>query len=278
MLQTVIPALSIERADCKAAVIGWGVFMSYLVIYCLLYIGVVKSTPVHLAESFVWVLREWGIWLLLTPLICTGLRAAHASAVDHHYWKMLRSYTLLGGATLGVALTCRVALDVNDGASLGASVVYFFPKYGTALVLIVLAWHLVQKVRQVQTVEQTPPCSADPRESADRLLVSTGQHETLIRIEDIDVISAAGNYVDIHCKNHVYLLRSPLKQLEDTLPAHQFVRVHRSHLVNLDSMRHITRTAAGNGSVILRDNLCVPISKKYWAALKQARRVPEVSV
>src|SRR5690606_24471297 len=142
MLHRAIPQLPIRRSDCKTAVIGWGTYMSYLAIYCLLYTGVVESAPIELAASFLWVLREWGIWLVLTPLVCTGLRALHTST--RNYTQLARLYVLLSMAVLGVALSYRVTLDVYGGAGLAASVIYFFPKYATAFILVVLAWHLTE--------------------------------------------------------------------------------------------------------------------------------------
>src|SRR5690606_10359907 len=116
MLQAAIPGLAIDRTDYKASFIGWGAYMSYMAIYCLLYTGVVESAPIELAESFIWVLREWGIWLVLTPLIFTVLRALHTSTSTRHLSEMGRRYTLLGVAALAIALIYRVGIDVYGGA------------------------------------------------------------------------------------------------------------------------------------------------------------------
>src|SRR5690606_38994407 len=214
--------------------------------YCLLYTGVVESAPIELAESFIWVVREWGIWLVLTPLVFTALRALHTSTSVRKLSEIGRLYTLFGISVIATGLIYRVGIDVYGGADPAASAVYFFPKHATALALIVLAWHLARKTERADShqtlTEEATRVSTGSLSVTDTLLVSTGQHESVIRIDEIDVISAAGNYVDIRCKNNVYLLRSSLKQLEDTLPAHQFVRVHRSHLVNLGSLLHITKT------------------------------------
>jgi DNA-binding LytR/AlgR family response regulator len=272
MSQAAISRLFIEPTDCKASFIGWGAYMSYLAIYCLLYTGVVESAPIELAESFVWVLREWGVWLVLTPLVFTALRALNVASAIRHFSTTVQLYALLGISALAIAMTYRVGIDVYGGADLAASAVYFFPKHATALILIVLAWHLARKTDRRATCTVTPeatPVSPNSLSVSDTLLVSTGQHESVIRIDEIDVISAAGNYVDIRCKDNVYLLRASLKQLEETLPERQFVRVHRSHLVNLSALSHITKTAAGNGSVVMRGGHVVPISKKYRCALKK---------
>lgn len=278
MLQTAIHGFSLEWADFKASFIGWGAYMSYLAIYCLFYTGVVDSAPIELAESFIWVLREWGIWLVLTPLVCAALRALHSSTSKCNRSELGRCYTLLGMSALTTALIYRVSIDVYGGADLAESAVYFFPKHAKALVLIVLAWHLARKNEHAGTDTHS---SQTPRTVSETLLVFKGRHESLIRVDQIDVISAAGNYVDIRCKDNVYLLRSSLKQLEDTLPEHLFVRVHRSHLVNVDSLLHITKTAAGSGSAVVHGGHVVPISRKYRSALKKVsssgQKSPSVS-
>ena len=245
--------------------------MSYLAIYCLLYTGVVESAPIELAESFIWVLREWGVWLVLTPLIFTVLRVLNNSTLKRSFATTAQLYTLLGVVALAIALTYRVTIYVYGGAEIAASAVYFFPKYAAALAMIVLAWHLAYKTRRKDISNTVPEITQAVAECKPAtLLVHKGQHESLIRIDDIDVVSAAGNYVDIRSKDNVYLLRSSLKQLEETLPTQQFVRVHRSHLVNVSSLLHISKTSAGNGSVVVHGGYVVPISKKYRSVLKKS--------
>jgi DNA-binding LytR/AlgR family response regulator len=266
MLQTTLQGISIERADYKASSIGWGSYMTYLTAYCVLFNGVVESAPIDILESVGWVVREWGIWLVLTPLVCAALREIHSHASIINVRKTGQLYALAGVATLAVALIYRVGIDVYGGADLAVSLVYFFPKHSTALVLVVLAWHLVRKVEQKDS--NTRP-TQNPETVSETLLVSKGQREHLIRVDQIDVISAGGNYVDIRCGDDVYLLRSSLKQLEKLLLTHNFIRVHRSHLVNVCSLLHMTKTVAGNGSAVLRGGYVVPMSKKYRAALKK---------
>lgn len=268
MLQTTLQGISIERADLKVSIVGWGSYMTYLTVYCLLYTVVVQSAPFDLVKSIVWVLREWGLWLVLTPLIFAALRAINIRASTAG--EVGRLYVLAAAAVLVAALSYRVGIDVYGGADLAASLVYFFPKHATALVLVGLAWHLARKLEQKgSNVIQSPGEETSPDVFPETLLVSKGPHEQLIRVDQIDVISAGGNYVDIRCRDEVYLLRASLKHLELSLPAHQFIRVHRSHLVNVGSLVQITKTAAGNGSAVLRGGYIVPMSKKYRAALKK---------
>lgn len=270
MEQTASRALLPAWSDCRASFIGWGAYMGVLVVYCVLYTAIVEAAPVDLADSAVWPVREWGIWLALTPLVCAGLRALHEAAAARR--RVAWRYGALCAAALGAALACRVGLDVLEGASPAASLVYFLPRHATALALVVLAWRLIERREGGEDAAVGTPVDhgSPPLALSATLLVSQGRQERLVRVGEIDVVSAAGNYVDIRCGDAVYLLRSSLRQMEDALPRGRFVRVHRSHLVNTGSLLHMTRTAAGNGSVVVRGGHVVPMSKKYRSLLKSS--------
>ncbi len=277
MQHTASRAMFPEWADCRSAVVGWGTYMALVAVYCVFHTVIVRAAPVDLADSALWPLREWGVWLLLTPLLCAGLRAAQAAAPDRRAagWRC----TALCAAVLAATLACRVGLDVLEGARAAASVVHFLPRHATALALVVLAWRLrAGRARDRQAPQATPAGAAAARALpiSATLLVSQGRHERLIRVGEIDVVSAAGNYVDIRCGEAVFLLRSSLTQMEQALPAEHFTRVHRSHLVNLDSLQHIVRMPAGNGSVVVRGGHAVPMSKKYRSLLKASCTVPVI--
>jgi two-component system LytT family response regulator len=263
--------------DVTSALIGWGAYMSYLAVYCLLYTGIVESATIELIAAFVWIVKEWAIWLVLTPLMCAGLRALQGNRKTCRA-AMLQYGMLIGGA-LVTALSYRVTLDVLNGANIAASIINFFPKYAIASVLVVLVWQMLQIRMTENSYSRSSPVTlpvtldsdfVNPSPDFNRtLLVSTGQHESLITVSEIDLVSASGNYVDIHSKGQVYILRTSLRLLEETLPADHFIRIHRSHLVKRTAIDRIVRTTSGNGVVILHNGLEAPISKKYWALLKQ---------
>ena len=61
----------------------------------------------------------------------------------------------------------------------------------------------------------------------------------------------------------------PMKRIEEMLPADRFMRVHRSHIINLNPIAHFSK-----GRVTLTDGVCLPIGDSYRTAFKQwlARR------
>jgi two-component system LytT family response regulator len=70
----------------------------------------------------------------------------------------------------------------------------------------------------------------------DRLVVKGSGTTRFIPVADIDWIEGAGVYVNLHIGGRELLYRSSLNELADRLDPTQFIRVHRSSIVNIDSI------------------------------------------
>ena len=99
--------------------------------------------------------------------------------------------------------------------------------------------------------------------------VRAGQRTELVKIENIDWIESAGNYVTLHVDAQEHLLRETLSELESRLPPRQFVRVHRTAIVNLDRIQSLVPTPHGDHRLILRDGRELTLSRTYRARLEQ---------
>jgi DNA-binding LytR/AlgR family response regulator len=90
-------------------------------------------------------------------------------------------------------------------------------------------------------------------------------HEKMVRvnIKDIYYIEAERNYCRIHCKGKEYLLTTTLKDMDDKLPNHHFIRVHRSFIVNLSNIDEIAN------SHIVISKKAIPISSDSKKQLLQ---------
>jgi two-component system, LytTR family, response regulator len=97
------------------------------------------------------------------------------------------------------------------------------------------------------------PCAATPFETSDYLFVSSGSSARFIQISRIQYVSAAGPYSEIFTDdgNKWMLLRS-MKEWQRRLPAAQFVRIHRSTLVNLDFVESIEPLANYSYRIVLK--------------------------
>jgi two-component system, LytTR family, response regulator len=73
----------------------------------------------------------------------------------------------------------------------------------------------------------------------ERLMVKSDGRIFFVRIDDVDWIEAAGNYVRLHVGKENHLLRETLTALEKKLDPARFVRIHRSTVVNLERIREL---------------------------------------
>jgi two-component system LytT family response regulator len=75
--------------------------------------------------------------------------------------------------------------------------------------------------------------------------------EILLPVEKIDWIEAAEYYCCLHTNGHRYMVRETVTDLSSKLDPNQFVRIHRSSIVNLNQIREIYREGPLDGSVVL---------------------------
>lgn len=112
-----------------------------------------------------------------------------------------------------------------------------------------------------QPVKPAPPVRPE------RFLVRKLRREFLIAAGDIDWLQAEGNYVGLHVNGHDYLLRATLTDFLTQLDPAHFVRVHRSHAVNLARVKEIEPLDGGDARLHMHDGTFVPCSRRYRDAL-----------
>ena len=72
-----------------------------------------------------------------------------------------------------------------------------------------------------------------------RFPVRAGSRIQLVFTEDIEWISGAGNYAELHTPGRAHLLRDTLNSLEQKLDPSQFLRIHRSKIVRITCIREL---------------------------------------
>lgn len=101
------------------------------------------------------------------------------------------------------------------------------------------------------------------REFLERIVVRSGGRILILRIDDIDWLEAASNYVRIHAGGRQYLLRETMTNLEARLDPTQFVRIHRSTIVRLDRIKELEPLFQGDYVLILEDGTRLTSSRGY---------------
>ena len=101
-----------------------------------------------------------------------------------------------------------------------------------------------------------------------RFLVRKLGKEFLIASNEIEWLQAQGNYVNLQVRGRAYPLRSTMTAVQALLDPEKFVRVHRSHIVNLDYLVEIEPLDTGDARLKLRDGSLVGCSRTYRDALR----------
>src|SRR3546814_4494547 len=99
-------------------------------------------------------------------------------------------------------------------------------------------------------------CSSD-------LLVRKLGREFLVAASDIEWLQAAGNYVNLRVRGRDYPLRSTIAGIAAQLDPDRFVRIHRSYIVNLDTVASIEPLDSGDARVHLQDGTALPCSRRH---------------
>ena len=110
--------------------------------------------------------------------------------------------------------------------------------------------------------------SGSPRDET--IVVTTSRGATVLHLNEIDWIEAAGNYTQLWVGTRSYFLRESLQLLEQRVQKHGFVRAHRRALVRLEGVRQLIRTRAGALTAVLSSGIKVPVSRRRSASFTAA--------
>lgn len=98
---------------------------------------------------------------------------------------------------------------------------------------------------------------------AERLLVTSGDRGVFVQVERIEWIEAARNYVRLHVGTNVYEIRGTIDGVQSKLDPSRFLRVNRSHIVNLDCVKELRPWFHGEFKVLLKDGTELSWSRRF---------------
>jgi two-component system, LytTR family, response regulator len=100
-----------------------------------------------------------------------------------------------------------------------------------------------------------------------RVLIRDGATVHIVPLTKIDYAEAQDDYVAIHAEKRTFLKEQTMAQLEGMLDPRQFVRIHRSYLLNVDRLAKIDATDTDSRVAILRDDTRLPVSRSGYTRL-----------
>lgn len=110
--------------------------------------------------------------------------------------------------------------------------------------------------------------SHSAEQNFDYFIVRKLDKEFLVKINEIEWLESAGNYVNLHKEGRIYPLRGTLNDTVSKISALGFSRIHRGHAVNLDAIDNIQSVPSGDGKVTLKSGTVLNMSRRYKLDLK----------
>jgi Response regulator of the LytR/AlgR family len=106
-------------------------------------------------------------------------------------------------------------------------------------------------------------------ESIDRITVKDGSRIHIIKVEDLLYIQACGDYATLVTSDGEYIKEQTMKNFETHLPADNFVRIHRSSIVNVTQISRVEQYGKETYQVTLKSGVKLQVSLSRYRLLKE---------
>ena len=129
--------------------------------------------------------------------------------------------------------------------------------------------HVEQVVRgrEAQPIESVSAAAA--RRPLQRIAFREGGTIEVVPVQRIDYVEAQDDYVHVFSRGAKHVKQQTLSELEALLDPTRFVRVHRSYIVNLESLAKVEPYAKDSRVAILRDGSRIPVSRAGYERLRE---------
>jgi len=111
--------------------------------------------------------------------------------------------------------------------------------------------------------------NASQPEERNRVVVKKGSNIVILPVHAIHYLEAFDDYVKIYTKDGFYLKKKTMNYFEKTLDPKEFVRIHRSYLLNLQELTRIEPLEKDNHVVLLKSGVRIPLSSTGYTRLKE---------
>ncbi|MEW6508529.1 MAG: LytTR family transcriptional regulator DNA-binding domain-containing protein [Bacteroidota bacterium] len=106
-------------------------------------------------------------------------------------------------------------------------------------------------------------------EFLERIVIKSGQKILIIPVKDIKYLEAQDDYVMIYSEKGNFLKQKTMKYFEENLDPAEFIRIHRSYIVNILNVKQIELMEKETFNTLLYDGKKLPVSKSGYQTLKE---------
>jgi two-component system, LytTR family, response regulator len=115
---------------------------------------------------------------------------------------------------------------------------------------------------------------ANPPRRLSRFAVRSGERTIFVPIDDVDWIEAFQNYVRLHVGTTPHVLHVPMTTIESVLDPERFLRIHRSHIVNVQRIAQLWSLPHGQYLIELRSGQRLQSGRTYGDRIRHALSNP----
>ena len=183
------------------------------------------------------------------------------------------SHVLIGSAfaaawfslvTLALALDGYVQTRVLDlGGFTGGAFIW------QNLQGLVLYWALAATTYAVRGGRSAAPVTIVSTPPLERYLTRKGDEIAPVNVRDIIMIAGAQDYAEVTTITDTHLVRMSLSEFEQRLDPQRFIRVHRSHIINIDHLEYAEPAGGGRLIAHMVTGAEVPLSRTGSQVLRQ---------
>lgn len=117
---------------------------------------------------------------------------------------------------------------------------------------------------------QEAPKTVVPPARISYILLTDGARKIPVPVQDVLYIEASSPYIEIYLEQKKFLHKETLKGIEEQLDPAQFIRIHKSFIVNLKAIRFYTSRQNGDYDLTLMNNAVVRLSRNYVTVFRKA--------
>jgi two-component system LytT family response regulator len=121
--------------------------------------------------------------------------------------------------------------------------------------------------QQPMSASELVSAARAPGAHLERVAIRDGANVYVIPVSKIDYVEAQDDYVCFHSEGKNLLKQQTLGEVESALNPAQFVRIHRSYILNIDRLAKLELYAKDSHAAILRDGSRLPVSRSGYARL-----------
>jgi len=123
--------------------------------------------------------------------------------------------------------------------------------------------------KQDETIKKLLQTIQPSHQFLDRLLIKQSGRIVILSCSEINLIKAMDDYAEICTNRDTYLIQQSLNHLEERLNPDQFVRIHRSYIVNIDAIKDIVNWSQGRYKLYLKDGKELFLSRTGFKKLQR---------